>query len=56
MSTRFYRSTREAFPHERYPAIEVYRAPVLHRVWRAIGWVCTFGLLAAIGVLLAWRG
>jgi hypothetical protein len=34
-----------------------YRGPsLLERVWRAFGWLCTFGLLAFIGVLLAARG
>ena len=53
---KFYRSTREAFPSERFPAVEIYR-----RTWpeRAAGWlgvIGTLSLLAFIGVLLAWRG
>jgi hypothetical protein len=39
--------------HARRPALPV-------RLWRrysrALGWLCTLGLLAAIGILLAWRG
>lgn len=27
-----YRSTREAFAHERFPAVEVYRRPLSERV------------------------
>lgn len=54
--TRFPRSTREAFPIERYPAIEIYRAPPLSRWARPLSWLVTLGLMAGIGVLLAWRG
>lgn len=53
---RFSRSTREAFPTERFPAIEVYRAGFLARWARPLSWVITLGLFAAIGVMLAWRG
>lgn len=56
LTDRFARSTREAFPWERYPAIEVYRAPLLHRWWRVIGNLSLLALLAGIGVMLAWRG
>ena len=52
--SRFARSTREAFAHERFCAVEVYRAPRWY--WRALGWACTFGLLALLGAMLAWRG
>jgi hypothetical protein len=53
---RFHRSTREAFPSERFPAIEVYRRPWAERFSRLFGWLVTFGLLAFLGVLLAIRG
>lgn len=36
MSARYARSTREAFPCERFPAVEVYRTPLLYRWWRAL--------------------
>jgi hypothetical protein len=54
--SRYYRSTREAFPCERFPAIEFYRRPWAERFSRLLGWLTTFGLLAFLGVLLAWRG
>lgn len=54
--SRFPRSTREAFPHERFFAIEVHRAPLLSRWARPLSWLVTLGLLASIGVMLAWRG
>jgi hypothetical protein len=53
---RFPRSTREAFPCERFPAIEFYRRPWAERFSRLLGWLTTFGLLAFLGVLFAWRG
>lgn len=55
MNGRFPRSTREAFPAERYPAVE---GPYRPGAWwlRAVGWVVTLALLATIGVMLAWRG
>jgi len=52
---RFYRSTREAFPSERYPAIEHYSSPLLLRWWRPLSWMLFWGLWAFIGILLAWR-
>ena len=52
--SRFPRTLADAFPCERFPAVEVYRAPRWY--WRALGWACTFGLLAFLGALLAWGG
>lgn len=49
MSARFARSTREAFPCERFPAIEHYRAPFLDRWARPLSWL----LASAMGVWLA---
>lgn len=55
MTARFCRSTREAFPAERYPAVfGPYRAPA--RWLLPLGYLCLFGLFALLGVLLAWRG
>jgi hypothetical protein len=56
MSTRFHRTTREAFAHERFPAIEVHRAGWLARWGHVAATVSTLGLLAVIGLMLAWRG
>lgn len=53
---RYARSTREAFPAERFPAVEIYRAPLLARWWRPFSYLCLFGTFGAIGVILAWRG
>jgi hypothetical protein len=53
---RFARSTREAFPCERFPAIEHYRRPWPERAAGWLGIVGTLSLFAFIGVLLAWRG
>ena len=54
---KFYRSTREAFAVERFPAVfGPYRRPLLERWSVALGWICLVGLLIGIGVLLAWRG
>lgn len=52
--SRFYRSTREAFPFERFPAVfGPYRSRRLSWfLYRALGWMT----LAGLGVLLAWRG
>jgi hypothetical protein len=49
MSTRFARSTREAFPHERFCAVEIYRQPLLSRWQRPLSWL----LAGAMGVWLA---
>jgi hypothetical protein len=50
-----YRSTREAFAAERWPAMEgPYRPPL--RWLPAVGCMCVLGLFAGIGVMLAWRG
>ena len=48
--SRFFRSTREAFAHERFPAIEgPYRRPT---IWRAVlGFVAFFALIVLIGVI-----
>jgi len=54
--SRFHRTTREAFPVERFPAIEVYRGGWLARWGHVAATVATLALLAAIGVMLAWRG
>lgn len=53
--SRFARSTREAFPCERYPAIfGPYKRPSM---WGAVlGFLAFFGLIAALGVLATWRG
>ena len=51
---RFYRSTREAFASERFPAV--------FGPYRRLRWgqtaviVATMAIWAAIGVMLAWRG
>lgn len=58
---RFPRSTREAFPCERYCAIEHYRAPLVVRIWRrwrepfanVLFVALMFGLL---GFAIAWGG
>lgn len=55
MSTRFARSTREAFACDRFPAVEIYRAPLLARWWRPLSWLLFWATWAALGVLLAWR-
>lgn len=53
--SRFYRSTRDAFPAERYPAVfGPYRQP--GRWLLPLGYFCLFGLFALMGVLLAIRG
>lgn len=55
MNPYFHRSTREAFPCERFPAVfGPYRAP--GRWLLPLGYACVFGLFAGLGVLLAWRG
>jgi hypothetical protein len=52
---RFYRSTREAFPSERFHSIfGPYRPPL--RFWRVFSYFCLFALFALFGVLLAYRG
>jgi hypothetical protein len=53
---RFPRSTREAFAHERFPAIEHYRRPWNERVTGWLGLVGTLSLFALLGVILAYRG
>ncbi len=58
---RFPRSTREAFPCERYCAIEHCRAPLVVRIWRrwrdpfanVLFVALMFGLL---GFAIAWGG
>lgn len=51
-TTRFPRSTREAFPCERFAAVEHYRAPLLLRLWRPVAQVLfvavLFSALAAV--------
>jgi hypothetical protein len=54
--SKFPRSTREAFPHERFPAVEHYRAPLVQRLAGWLGVIGTLALFAILGVLLAWRG
>ena len=52
MNGRFSRSTREAFPAERFHAIEIYRpsrVPLL--IYAAVMFAC----FAGIGLMLAWR-
>lgn len=51
---RFYRSTREAFPCERFPATEgPYRRNTFARqLVRVSVWLCAF---AFIGAVIAWR-
>jgi hypothetical protein len=52
--SRFYRSTREAFPCERYPALfgPYRRDTFTRRIARGLAWFVSF---AAIGLILAWR-
>ena len=54
MATRFYRSTREAFACERFPAIEKYRRPLTER----IAGLLLAGVLGLAGALLLahWAG
>lgn len=54
MITKTYRSTREAFPVERFPALfgPYRRTTFARQLARVAAW---FGAFAAIGVLLAWR-
>ena len=49
MSTRFARSLAEAFPHERFCAVEVYRRPLLIRWQRPLSCL----LAGAMGAWLA---
>ena len=51
---RYYRSTREAFAHERFPAMSgPYRRDTFARqLARLIVWLGAFALM---GVLIAWR-
>jgi len=53
--SRFARSTREAFPCERYPAVfGPYSRPPM---WRAVvGFLAFFALIAGLGVIATWRG
>ena len=52
--TRFYRSTREAFPCERFPAtFGPYRRNTFARQFARVSvWLGAFALM---GVLIAWR-
>ena len=52
--TRYYRSTREAFPAERYPAVfgPYSRPSFASALWRFTALMCLF---AAIGALIGWR-
>lgn len=53
--SRFYRSTREAFPVERFPAVfGPYRKPssALSELAQLVGVVALF---ATLGVIAAWR-
>lgn len=54
MSARYFRSTREAFPCERFPAtFGPYRRNTVGRqLARVSGWLGAFALL---GALIAWR-
>jgi hypothetical protein len=54
--SRYFRSTREAFPCERFPAVEIYRRPWAERAAGWLGVVGTLALFAFIGILLAIRG
>jgi hypothetical protein len=52
-----YRSTREAFVSERFPAVfGPYRRGFGGRAWRLTSHVLFWALIAGLGVLLAWRG
>jgi hypothetical protein len=52
-----YRSTREAFVSERFPAVfGPYRRAFLSRAARLASHVMFWTLLAGLGVLMAWRG
>ena len=51
---RFPRSTREAFPCERYCAIEHYRAPLVVRIWRR--WRDPFATALFVVVLFGGTG
>lgn len=52
-----WRSTREAFAAERWPAVfGPYRRPLLERCSLVLGYLSLFGLLAGIGVMLGLRG
>lgn len=52
MSSRFYRSTRETFPCERFPAtFGPYRRPSFVR--HAVALVAVLALFATIGALMA---
>lgn len=54
---RFARSTREAFPCERYCAVEHYRAPLLLRIWRPVAQVLFVALMfGLLGFAIAWGG
>ncbi len=52
--SRYYRSTREAFPVERFPALSgPYRRPTFRRqLARVVAWLAAFALM---GALIAWR-
>lgn len=54
MTSRFYRSTREAFPVERFPCFfgPYQRSTPIRQALRVFAWLCAF---AFIGVLMAWR-
>ena len=49
--SRYYRSTREAFPCERFPAMfGPYRNDARHKLLRIAAW---FALFVGLGVILA---
>lgn len=54
MTSRYFRSTREAFPCERFPAVfgPFERPAPIKQALRVFAWFCAF---AFIGVLMAWR-
>jgi hypothetical protein len=52
--SRFYRSTREAFPVERFPAVfGPYRRPT-SALWSLLQVVGYVGTLALIGAMIGW--
>jgi polyferredoxin len=54
-----YRSTREAFSVERFSALfGPYRRSWRdrHGLHRALSWALFLGVVASLGVMLAWRG
>lgn len=55
LNGRLPRTLRDA-GRDPWDYIEHYRAPLLARWWRPLSYLLCFGTLAAIGVILAWRG